>query len=614
MFGLTFRQAIFDAHARAMFRQTATQLQEDQCKSNLIHANQLVDKIEELNNNASNLSAEPFEKMKEVLRSWWWWLHVALEDCNDGEIATGDLALISSCYTPKVQRELYEFLEEFKEVEDALAAIKLQPFQELGGKMANALGPITPIVKELHRLPDKLHDIANQAKENKAPPVADFDSIKVCLTREAEMNQFLRDLEGCWTELPELVATAKLNYRKLLEFFNQAEGRIRDAFAVPPPCGCMTRFVVDQPHIAMTQLNEHSENAKSILNEFKQFADLLDGLQQTLVGLHTSKISVPVTQFSLMARQKLECLNKFVNAVNPAHLQTHTSLQATLPCERMMKQVAMVPMARPRRPRRPRSSSRSQTQSPRPCSGRATPLPFAVPRGSFGPEGAYADGGALRGMVLPTHHGYASQMAVKQLMWQGEISPPRAPVPSQSPRNTVPAGIFRTASSPCNPSLKVMHADSPRLIQGAQSCNAAPFKMSELAKTGRRAAPGYPVIAPKELSSTSSTQCPSLQGSFRSLSFRSPPSSVTSRMPSGDRRLLFDRSPRGSVQLPVRSAKLPVAVATAQELPMTERQSIPGAMFPPGAGFPLHTSGLVAADSWHVVPAASFSPGRVHQP
>jgi len=51
-------------------REIATQLQEDRNKSNLKNADRLVDKIEELKNNASNLSTEPLENMKEVVSSW----------------------------------------------------------------------------------------------------------------------------------------------------------------------------------------------------------------------------------------------------------------------------------------------------------------------------------------------------------------------------------------------------------------------------------------------------------------------------------------------------------------------------------------------------------------
>jgi len=298
----------------------------------------------------------------------------------------------------------------------------------------------------------------------------------------------------------------------------------------------------------------------------------------------------------------------------------------------------MVPSAQPRSP------PRSQAQSPSPCSGRATPLPvgksFTVPRGTFGPKGVYTDGGALLGMFPQIQHSHFSEMAVNQFMSQLETLPRRASVPAPSPRSIVPAGMFRAASLPRDGSQKVMHADSPHLIQGVQSCNAviggaAPMKTSEFAKPGRKAAKGYPIYPPKELSSSSSTQCPSLQGSFRS-----PPSSVPSRMASGDRRTLFECSPRGSsrlhagsvkvpngvasaqgsVKLPngmasaQGSVKVPNGVASAQDLLMTERSYTSGErsytsgpIFPPSASFPVHTPGLVSADSFY----GAFSP-RVH--
>jgi len=306
-------------------REIATQLQEDRNKSNLKNADQLVDKIEEMKNKASNLSPKPLEKMKEVVYSWRDSMEYALKDSNAFGLATGDMAMCSWWYNPKVDLKLKAFFEEFKEVENALAAIKLQPFQELGGKMAQAMDTITPTVKDLHGLPDKLRDIADEANKKKTRPVADTESIKMSLKTDASINQSLRDLERCQTRLPELVDRTKSNYTKLSEFFSEAEGRIRDVFTVPTPCCWMSGYVMDQPHVAVIELQRHTAKAISSLGEFQEFADLLDGLQQTLIDLDVAKISDPVKQFSSLASRRLECLDTLVDEANPARSQVFAS-------------------------------------------------------------------------------------------------------------------------------------------------------------------------------------------------------------------------------------------------------------------------------------------------
>jgi len=231
------------------------------------------------------------------------------------------MAMCPWWYNPQVEFKLKEYLEEFEEVEVAVAAIKLQPFQELGGKMAQAMNTITPTVKDLHGLPDMLRDIADQANRNNARPLADTESMKISLKRDAEMNKSLRSLERCQTRLPELVTTTKSNYRKLSKFFNKAKGRIREVFTVPSPCCWMSGYVMDQPHVAVIELNRHTEKAMNSLDEFHQFADLLEGLQQTLINLDFTKISAPVTLFSSLASERLACLDKFVDAVRPVKVQ-----------------------------------------------------------------------------------------------------------------------------------------------------------------------------------------------------------------------------------------------------------------------------------------------------
>merc|ERR1719410_641924 len=117
--------------------------------------------------------------------------------------------------------------------------------------------------------------------------------MKLSLLIDAEMNQSLRDLESCQTQLPQLVDMSKVNYQKLLEFFNAAQGRIRDVFTVPAPCCCMSGYAMDQPHTAVIELHKHTEMAMSSLEQLKGFPDVLEGLEQTLVGLDVTKISAP---------------------------------------------------------------------------------------------------------------------------------------------------------------------------------------------------------------------------------------------------------------------------------------------------------------------------------
>jgi len=287
----------------------ATQLQDDRFKSNMKDANNLVDKVEEIKNGASNIPEKPFEQMKNVVCSW----RDSIEYALNESMATGDMAMCSWWFNPKVELKLKDLFEEFKGAEDAFAAIKQEAFQELIGKMVRAMNTITPAVKELYGLPDKLQIIADQATSSKSRPVADTSSMKECLKTDAEMNTSLQDLKHCQTRLPQLVRSALFNYNKLSEFFSAAEDRIRDAFIVPAPLCCMSGYVMDQPHVAVSELMEHTEKGQNSLGDLKQFTDVLDGLQQALIGLDLSKIGDAVQQFSLMAKPRLEQLDKLVD-------------------------------------------------------------------------------------------------------------------------------------------------------------------------------------------------------------------------------------------------------------------------------------------------------------
>jgi len=253
--------------------------------------------------------------------------------------------------------------------------------------------------------------------------------------------------------------------------------------------------------------------------------------------------------------------------------------------EEMIKQVVVVPVARP-------SIVVQRKASP----GRvAMPVgkTFVVPRGSFGPSRSHVDGGALFEMIQRNQNGYISQRAIKQLMWQAEFSPRGV---------SVPAGNRRATSLPPKASQTVVRAYSPRVVQ---SRVAAPTKKYEFIKAEGKATTGYPVMAPMDFSRASSTVCPSMAGSlaFSVGHAGSIRSSVPSRMTSceGSMRvpgLHSEYSPCGSASVP-----LPARVAIAQEPPRTMRQTVSGAVFPRGTGFPMNKAELILPDRGRGAPA-----------
>jgi len=326
-------------------REIAAQLQKDQRESSLTHADHLVDKIEALKNKASSLSAKPFEEMKATVFSWRDAIELAVSDCNAGLIATGEMALCPAWYNSTVEPKLKVLFEEFKHVENASTSIQLEPFRELGGRMARALSTITPTVKNLSRLPDRVGDMAesvffcrefttdtlstacqsqdsqesvDRLRHRLARLQPHLDCPGARMTRQAAMNRSLQDLERCLTQLQELVDTIQSSFRILSDFFSKAPERIKDVLNVPPPCSCMNLYVMDQPHWVFFQLIKHTTKAQDCLGNFAQFNALLDGLKQTLINLDVTRIGAPVTQFSLLARERLARLDKVVDEVNLA--------------------------------------------------------------------------------------------------------------------------------------------------------------------------------------------------------------------------------------------------------------------------------------------------------
>jgi hypothetical protein len=257
------------------------------------------------------------------------------------------MALCSWWYIPKVKPKLKALFEEFKKTENALASMQFEPFHELGGKMALALNTITPTVKNLSRLPDRVGDIADSvgrelsrettstnasSTSTACQPQESADRLRhglarlqlhldcpgARITRQAELNKSLKDLECCLTQLPELVDAMQSSFRILSDFFNKAPDKIRDVFMVPSPCGCMSSYIMDQPHWAIRQLFKQTAKAQDGLSDFARFNALLTGLKQTLINIDVTRIEAPVKQFSLLASERLARLDEVVDEVKPA--------------------------------------------------------------------------------------------------------------------------------------------------------------------------------------------------------------------------------------------------------------------------------------------------------
>jgi len=264
----------------------ADKLAEDLKESNLDGASIIIDRIEQLKDLAVDGQVKQLGQLKDIMKNIMFILTTVPDKVD--ELATGDMAMCSSWYTPRVEIKLKDLLEECRDIDSTVAQIKPEPFQDLGQRMSKAMERITPTIKGMKNLPDEVSNVAEKAEEREdSLKGTDTKALKKSLESQ-DMNRSLSALADCTTELLDLVDPAQGNLQKVQTFLSEAHSRFKQAFDVPCPCSCMTRYVYDQPPRCMMDLLENADRALEI--DLQPFADLLDGLKDDFNDLDTSKI------------------------------------------------------------------------------------------------------------------------------------------------------------------------------------------------------------------------------------------------------------------------------------------------------------------------------------
>lgn len=295
-------------------RDLADKLEEDFKESKLEDASGIVERIEKLKDMAVDGQVKPLQQLKDVMKNWREILDSA-PDKSD-ELATGDMAVCSSWYAPKVEVKLKDLLDEFRDIDSAVSQIKAEKFQELGRRMSKAMDRITPTVYGMKRLPAEVNNVAEKADEREDTlKDADTKAMKKSLDSQ-DMNSSLSDLAGCQPKLLDLVEPTQMNLEKVQQFLQEAHSKFKQAFEVPCPCCCMTPYVYDQPSRCLMELLENADRALEI--DLQPLQELLGGLKDFFYDLDTSRISKPTKKFSALASERVDRLDKIVAGARPS--------------------------------------------------------------------------------------------------------------------------------------------------------------------------------------------------------------------------------------------------------------------------------------------------------
>jgi len=232
------------------------------------------------------------------------------------EFASGDMAFCSFWYAPKVEVKLKDLLEEFRDTDKAVSQMKPETFQDLGRKMSKAMEKITPTVRGMKNIPDEVSNIADKADEREdSLKDADTKAMKKSLDSQ-DMTRSLSALADCKLNLSDLVDPTQRNLDKVQTFLSEAHSKFKQAFEVPCPCCCMTRYVYDQPSRCLMELLENADRALEI--DLQPFSELLSGLKDDFFDLDTSRIDKPTKKFSALASERVDRLDKIVAGARPS--------------------------------------------------------------------------------------------------------------------------------------------------------------------------------------------------------------------------------------------------------------------------------------------------------
>jgi len=292
----------------------ADKLAEDVKESNLEGASKIVDKLGKLKDLAVDGQVKQMRQLKDVMKNWSEILNSAPDDTD--EFATGDMALCSSWYAPKVEVKLKDLFEEFRDTEKAFAQIKPDKFQDLGRRMNKAMERIAPTVYGMKKLPDEVSDVADRADEREET-LKDTDTKAMKKKLESQdMIKSLSSLEDCKRGLLDLVEPTQRNLEKVKTFVCEAHDKFKQAFVVPCPCCCMTPYVYDQPSRCLTELLENADKALDV--DLQPFFELLRGLKDDYSDLDLNRVSKPTNRFAALATERVDRLDKIVAGVRPS--------------------------------------------------------------------------------------------------------------------------------------------------------------------------------------------------------------------------------------------------------------------------------------------------------
>mmetsp|Transcript_70055 Transcript_70055/g.135237 ORF Transcript_70055/g.135237 Transcript_70055/m.135237 type:complete len:347 (-) Transcript_70055:12-1052(-) len=284
--------------------------------SKLEGATIIVDRLERLKDLAVDGQVEQMRQLKDVMKNWREILNSVPDETD--ELATGDMAVCSSWYAPKVQVKLKDLFEEFKDTEKAFAQIKPDKFQDLGRRMNKAMEKIAPAVYGMQNLPNEVSDVADRADEREET-LKDTDTKAMKKLLEGQgMTISLSSLEDCKRGLLDLVEPTQRNLEKVQTFVSEAHDKFKQAFEVPCPCCCMTSYVYDQPSRCLTELLENADRALDV--DLQPFFELLRGLKDDYSDLDLNRVSKPTNRFAALATERVDRLDKIVAGARPSRI------------------------------------------------------------------------------------------------------------------------------------------------------------------------------------------------------------------------------------------------------------------------------------------------------
>jgi len=298
----------------AAVKAIADKLKENVAESGMDKADAFVDKLEELKEKAKNGPGEIMDKVKEIMEGFKKTLEDALND--PASLAPGGgLAACATWYGNAVVEKLKSLGSEFNDIFESFMKViqdMAGPFKELGETMGSAMTGINKTVKGLSSLPTEMMGIADGCKGAADVKTIDTSKMKSSLDTSG-MDGPLNDLGGLKEQMGPLATSVKGGVEKVTGFVSEAPDKIKGAFSVPTPLCFMTSCATPS---VMKDLLDKVEAIKKF--DFQPVIDMLEGMQENLGNMDTSKVSDPVGKFKDMAKEQIEKLDGVISAAKMA--------------------------------------------------------------------------------------------------------------------------------------------------------------------------------------------------------------------------------------------------------------------------------------------------------